>query len=573
MKIILGLILLVSFSSQAFAGGVSFEVMQNFHDKRAVLLLQNYGLEREAEISVLLSPVDMELASKESNAKVRLPGLLLGGIESLDPQQAASVLGVIQALKEYKRSVTIVKKRSISDSDMKALQAGIREYLALRADEIINVKDSSFSLGGALKNWRGDLGESVYTSFFKSNLWAWVPVSLLILFAFSTFFASAFKSVFKSLGDSIERSAGIDSSGGASSDVNMNGFDEIKPESGFSDVIETEVDQVFAVEPLSILEKVLQLHVTSKFELFNILWSFLPSAEKQISFFEVISSEADLIQSDDFKEVFFEVFKLSPYAISNMKGENFLTGKELARLHKSLVCAQLIDVDPVREKALSAVFPKHGGALEKIIEGSLEQFFSVIYYLFPEKVLETLAANPSISKKVSGKIAFHLASSKADVGPGELEIKSFVDFLDNDSFLQSDGVIALDDKTMRLLYSIPDSAIFVEDQWDERYKDHIMKVVPNVNWLTGSSSPLLKKFFLNITEEEMVYISSEHPNFDSLFESLDERGRLKVQEKISRGSKSELPVNILVLREKIKRVFKPLEEKSEELSGELLNAA
>ncbi len=100
-----------------------------------------------------------------------------------------------------------------------------------------------------------------------------------------------------------------------------------------------------------------------------------------------------------------------------------------------------------------------------------------------------------------------------------------------------------------------------------------MKVVPNVNWLTGSSSPLLKKFFLNITEEEMVYISSEHPNFDSLFESLDERGRLKVQEKISRGSKSELPVNILVLREKIKRVFKPLEEKSEELSGELLNAA
>ncbi len=573
MRIILGLVLLMSLSAQAFAGSISFEDMQEFHDKRTVLLLQNYGLEKEAEISVLLSPINMEEVSDAGNSRVRLPGLLLGGIEGLDSQQTASVLDIIQSLKDYKRSVTIVKKRSVSDQDISALKSGIREYLALREDEAINIQNRQFSLGNALRNWRGDLGESVYTSFFRSQLWAWVPVSLLVLVAFSTFFASAFRSAFKDLGDSIEKSAGLDPSGGITSDANMNGFDDIKAESDFSDVVETEVDQVFEVDPLSILEKVLQLHVVSKFELFNILWSFLPSAEKQISFYELISSEADLAQAESFKEVFFEVFKLTPSAISNMKAGEFLTGQELSKLHKSLVCAQLIDVDPVREKALSAVFPKHGGVLEKIIEGSLEQFFSVIYYLFPEKVLETLSSNPAISKKVSGKIAFHLANTSVGASPGDLEIKGFMDFLDGDTFLQSEASISLDEKTIRLLYSIPDSAIFSADQWDEKYRAHIMKVVPNVNWLTHANSQLLKKFFLNITEEEMTYIAEEHPDFDSLFEILDDRGRLRIQEKISRGKRSETIVNISVFRTKIKRVFKPLEEQEEQVVEDFSNAA
>ncbi len=568
MKMVLSLIILMGISQSVFAAPVPFEKIQEFHDDRVKTLLSNYGVDQELDVAVLISPLNMETLNEPKKAvRVRLPGLLLGGIEAPEEELTVGVFEIIQALKDYKRSVTIIKKKNVSTEDVEALKAGIREYLALRENETIEIQNNIFNLKAAMQNWKGDLEQSIYTSVFKSKFWAWVPLTLFVLFAFSFFFASAFKKVFKSLGESIEKSAGDGAGAGSrGAEGSMSGFDDISADSDFNDLVETEVDQLFEVDPLSILEKILALYGSAKFELFSILWNFLPSAEKQISFYELISAEADELQKQEFKDIFFEAFRVTPSAILNMKAGTFLNGQELANLHKSLLCAQLMDVDPKREKVLSAVYPEHGGAVGKIIEASLEQFFNVVYYLFPNDVLSVLSAKPELSKNISGKVAFYFSKSEEERSPNDLDIKGFVSFLEDDESINGKGSVALDEKTVRLLYNIPDSAIFNEEQWSDDYKQRIMATVPNVNWIVSDNPFTLKSFFLNITDQEMRYIESEHPQFEHLFNSLDERGRMRIQEKISKAKRSVKIISVATLRAKIKKVFKPIKAEKVEVN-------
>lgn len=559
MKILFGIILLLGSSISASAGTIYFEDLQKFHDQRVNTLIQNYGMSDDLEASVVLSPSKTAAGEDKvtEDTRIRLPGLLIGGIEEVGPENV-TIFEIIQSLKNYQRAVTIVQKRSVSEEEIEAVKAGLREYLALRADEVISVQDKRFSFGNAIKNWSRDLSESVYTSLFKNQFLAWIPVALLFLFLFSTFFASSFKGIFRDLGESIEKGAESAASIGADSKE----LEDMMAGSEFNDVIETETDQIFEIDPLSILQKVLHLSEVTKFELYNILWSFLPSAEKQISFYELISAEADALEAEQFKKVFFEAFKLSPSVISNMKAGEFVTARELAGLHKSLVCAQLIDIDPKRERALSAVFPKHGRTLGAVIENSLDQFFSVIYYLFPDKVLEVLTSSPEASEKAALKVTEHLTRNHEQKEPNDLEIKGFMDFLENGVESVKANLIKLDEKTVRLLYSLPDSTIMNADQWTPEYKEQVLRTIPNLGWLMSDNPMKLKQFFLSLTSEEMLYVSEEHRDFESLISIIDDRGQLRVQEKIRKGRKSESRVNWAVFRVKLKKSFKYIEDDS-----------
>jgi len=157
----------------AFSRTVSFETIQSYHDKKAQNLIMNYGLDGQVDLSVTISP-RKDQAPEEVRQKIQIPGILLGGIEDTEGNPAVGAYDILEDLKNYTREITIVKKRPISEEEITAFQAGIRDQLVLREDETINVQDTTFTWSKAAQFWSYDLQKSIYDSLFSTKYWSWL---------------------------------------------------------------------------------------------------------------------------------------------------------------------------------------------------------------------------------------------------------------------------------------------------------------------------------------------------------------------------------------------------------------
>jgi len=553
---ILSLILL--FAEFSFGDSLSFEKIQTFHDQKVKMLIENYALEGKVDFTVLISPVKNN-ESKAATDKVRLPGLILGGIDSFRKPDTSSLFEIFNQLGSYKRKITFIKKRHVDAADIEALEAGVKEYLVLGPSDTVQTVDGSFSFVESLRNVGADLGSSIYKSFFQSNLFAILILASVLLFIFLSFMSSILNKTFGKLGDSIENSA-------ASHDMSESyqSLDEDHSQDLLTEATVTKNSQkeelLADVDLTSLRKKLEEVYRVSKYELFGILWRHLSTPDKQISFYELMVKSESASDNKLFQEIFFEVFNIQPESLSEIGQGETLKNSELAQLYKNLLVAKLVEKNPLREKALSGVYPKHGKNLEKAIEATLEQFFNVVYYLFPGLVAKVLSEDSNLAERLSQKVLSQVAKTSVDNQPTEIEVESFVKHissLEPEDILLASGA-KLDPKRVQLLYNIPDSSIWKMQDLKEEMKSLISLSLPNLVWVNNSNPAKLKSFLMSLSGEELVYLSQEHQNYESLLSSLDERGVFRIQEKIADARNSEAGIELKQLRGKIKKFFAPV---------------
>lgn len=547
--------LLFGFVFQLEAKPVPFSEIQKFHEDRAQEILKNYGLSNKLDLSVLISPRSKESLNIEDKKKVqiRIPGILLGGIQEEEgPEQTIGIFEIVDSLKYYKREVSVIKKAKVSDEEMAALQSGIREFLSLQADEEIKVKDNIFNFTEAMKNWQSDFKESIYTSLFKSSYWIWIPVALLTLFLGAFLISLTFRKSFKGLGESIEKSSAAQESAAFSGRGDI--FDEGESgESDYEDLVETEVESNFGADMEQVVAKIFKLYDKSKYELFNILWSQFPTEGKQIAFYEALVNATDPSLETKINAFFFEVFKIKSFHNINF-GKEALNPSEFSKLNKSLIYALLVEHNEKREKALSAIFPTYGDSLQGLIKSTVENFFQVVYFIFPDSVTKIIEKDQEMAKKLSSQIITMMSQPKENVEPQDIEIQKFINYVKSGDFKENEEV-KLDSNIKALIKNLPDSEIFNSSIWPENIRKQIMKELPNINWIDTSDFARLKPFLLSLSDEEALYLSREYPNYDELFQALDERGQIRFNEKMQRANHDAKEVRIAHFRAKIKKFF------------------
>lgn len=572
MKFFIGFFLLL-ITNFVIAEPVPFNMVKEFHQDRVSVIKRNYGLENDLDISILIVPKEMKtLNAFRSNRKIKLPGILLGGIEAERNPATIGMYEIISDLKNYKREVTVIKKRTVSDEEVQALILSLKEHLSLRPDEIVRVEDRTFKFDQAMKNWKSDFKESLYQGTFKSSIWAWVPITLIVIGFISLLFSWALKSGFKTLGRSIEK---VDLKGDSQERGGLDNQKDLNYSSEFEEALSSnEAETVYEADPKRAYQKFVSLFNKSKYELYKILWTSLPTQGLQISFFEMISQSLDEEEERAFKKIYFEAFKLDNGSLFSSSKIEKISPNIMAKINKSVSMAEMSEPVLIRERALAAIYPKFGKTVKSIVENSIESFFEVTFYLFPELVVNLVKEKPSLSDVVSRKLPAFLSKPSSERMPSSQNIQEFAEHVEtNQGFVKDDVATDIGEHAMSLLSIMPDSEIFGSQFQNLGGFKSLKKIIPSVDWITDANLQTLRRFLIQLSVEEIGYLKREHFDFNGLIANLDERALMRVNESVNRSQRNTKPVNILLLRKKIAGSFKPKDENLENLGDEFYDAA
>lgn len=552
--LVISSLLLISFEGFAFQA-VPFETIQEFHDTRLNSILSNYGLEDRLEISVLISPTKMKtLNRRRRRYKIRIPGILLGGIQEPEDPLTPGLFEIMDSLKHYKRDVTVVKNRRVSKKEMKTVLTAIREYLDLRPEESLQVVDNVFKFDKAMLNWREDLKEAFYQSTFRSSYWTWIPVCLFAFILISILIARSLSSGLRSLGSSIEK---IEGAGGSRSDYgNFRDLNEMVDDSKTKNSESEEIPSQKNIDLPRLYNRIKNVYEKSKPELSRVLWTSIPTTGERLSFYDLIINEIESQEEEHFREMYFDIFRISADMFALNQDAKAVSQKTLIKLNKALSFADMMETNIARDRALKAILPEYGNSIREVIKSSVERFFNVVFYLFPDLVVEVIQEDPVLSGKIAKKISSYMLLSDKKRQPSAEQLNDFIDHVrEFDESLNSGEDQPLDPQVLSLLQNVPDNDLFDSNVWSTQQLKVIKKSIPPVTVINGDDPFRLKKFFLALSNEEMAYISQQHPDFSLLREIVDQRGRIRVDEKVQRGLTHISSVNLAALRQKIIKIF------------------
>ncbi len=569
------LVMIIFFTNIVFAQPVPFEKIQDFHNDRVEVIKKNYGLEEDVDVSVLLSLNEMKSLNVFSKKQsIKLPGLLLGGIQVERDPATIGMFEIISDLSNYKREVTVVKKKQVSDEEIQALILSLKEHLSLRPDETVRVEDKSFKFDVAMKDWKTDLKKSLYESTFKSAAWTWVPVVLFVLSLLGFILSWALKSGLKTLGKSIEN---VDFSGdsiGAGGGVSNLSGDGLSDDAEFEEEVVVTSDPMFEADPIRIYQKFTSLYLKSKYELCRILWSHLPTPSLQFMFYQIMIQDFNESEETEFKSMYFSIFKIeNGFDLSDIKAEELNSGV-ISQINKGISIAEMSEPVLVRERALAAIYPQYAGNLKIIIEKSLDSFFDVVFYLFPDEVVSVVKTKPYLSEVVSKRLPEILSLPSSSRIPTTERVQSFAELLEeNEGFDNETANNDVSTQAMKLLISLNDSDLFNNQFLNTDSFKSIRDKIPSVNWVTDENPQVLRRFLTQLSVEEIGYMNSEHMDFRGLLDSLDSRAVIRIEESINRSMRSKQRVNIAMLRKKIASSFKAREDENELSQDDFYNAA
>lgn len=551
-------LLLFVFNFKVVAAPVPYKTVESFNEDRLETVIKNYGLSKSIEASVLLAPIKMSSLNIESDAPdVIIPGLLIGGMKGDLKEDTAGLYEIIKALEDYQRSVSLIITQKVDQVEIDALTAGIKDSLFLRDDETIKVEEKIFSFNEAMKNWKSDFKESAYNSFFKQGNWIWFPIITLFLLLMALFISKSIRSIGRSIENSAQK--GIDMADRYASGPSLEEVANAADDSMYSSQVEEEVtNRVYEVDQEDTIKKIIELYYKSQGMLFYTLWENIPKLSKQVSFYKAMSGFTDNKNTIVFDEIINATFHLSDQQLSNEVSNDEFTPEELSKLHTDLFCNLLERGDEIKNNLLVYIYPRYGGFVNELIEASIDDHFKVVFYLFPTKTVNILENNVAKAKSASTKIAASLAAENKE--PTESEIQSFIDFVNADETLESaksskeGSKGGVSPEKMRMLVAMPDDVLMNGD-WSPDILKAIKTQIPNLNWIEDDSKKF-KQFLLRLNSKELKYLSDEFLNFNNLYDSLDDRDKIRVDEKLNTVNEKDSFV-IRDFRKKISTLYQP----------------
>ncbi len=530
------------------------------------------------KISFSLAPLTGKKA-KEGQI-IKLPGLLLDSIALNAMKQEVGLVEIIDALKEYKRKIILLRSSSISDKELQVVQKAIQEELFVKSPK-------SFSI----KNWSGNTGyqkfkNSLYDGVLMSPK-AYIGIFAFLVIAFFLFtlansILNGFKHVGKSIYDGVEKNFSAGQYGGISP-VGMQNFDERDSEekeetrgsSGQDGTSSREVIEEYndvTIDCPAILRLWSSVYSQKPNELGFKMWDFFPEVEDQLNLYVTFESYLEEFEMLEFKELFSKAFNVEKSMSGHveLKPKAFNASQALWGLQVALTHLSVKPYDEEREGLFGIFLENYQGQINQIINKSIQNHYKVLSYLFPERVLNKVRGQVQIDEELSRQILDFATLDKNERNPNELEIKAFRVYLSEHNYFVGGDVDAEEAVGLDLLSRLPDHILFDSEKMSVERMAELRRQIPNFSWLKSADKKIHKQFLLSLTPDEATYFMSKYEGFPAFKQDLDSRTMSRMQEfKIKSSNESSIKV-ILGLRKKIKYFYTPVEEERE---NEVIQAA
>jgi len=557
------------FQTTAYASLVSYSTIESFHRSKIESLMEEYDLKERAKVTFSLSPING--VKNEKNDIVKLPGLLLDVISLNSVKKETGLVEIVDALKDYKRKITILKTSKTSDKEIAVLKQALTEELYLDSQENFNVKPWSNQ-----KTWAKSFTSAFYQKVLLSP---WALIGLLcfavvsfLLYSMSTSILKGLSQLGKSIFDGIEKSI-------SSRDLGE------EPEENFNDLeasaagLELEnVDQIdgaFQNEDFQnidcslVLKQMLQAQDVKPHEFnFRMLESF-SKIEEQLNlyvFFEAGLKSQDLVSFDS---LYKSVFKAQPVSSHlNLKKNSGDIKKTIWELRLTLTHLTVSPTDRVKEEIFSIVTKEYSGQIDKIIENLVMNHFNVLSYVFNNRIMHLLNHKKEIDEQLSIKVVNYIAQNDLSLPPTEVEIKSFERDLVKNSHFKNSETLFSNSEEMNIFKKLPDDLLFSKAGLGEEVKAALKTQIPNLSWVHSEDKNTSKRFLLSLTSDEAAHFVQNYGDYQNFKTSLESRVLSRLQELEIKSKNPNSSKAILGLRSKIGRYFVPPVQTEQEIGQE-----
>jgi hypothetical protein len=558
----------------AHSSEVSYEVMDRFHKSRIDSIVKEYDLEKRAKITYSLLPGDE--FKKSETAIIKLPGLLLDAISLNSVKKEVGLVEIMDALKNYKRKIVILKSSRINTQEIDVLKQALSDDIFLADVGEILVKPWSVE-----KIWYNDLKTSFKNNILTSpyaylGLIVFLVISFLI-FGLSSAILDGFKTVGKSIYDSVEQSMGGSGANGMSAVKN----DEAAPLGGADGVSQFEVvDSDFGggfdsqeVDFHSLLSLIVKTATQKPCEFKMKMWEIFPNVNDQLSLYIAFETELQTENMEVFSQMFNSIFKMGSSESSKLPNKDSSSGgvqSSLWHLRLSLTYMMVMPVDSKREGALDLILKNFQGQLDAIIAGSLSEHFKVMSYLFPKKVANSLNNLDEIDEKFTDQIIKFASTEQELRSPSDLDFKNFEKHLIENNYFLQDFSKEEKARDFDLLSRLSDHILFGNKEFSGEILNEFNKKVPNLNWIDLDKEDVHKNFIMSLAPDEAAHFVQHYDQIDLFREKLNTRTSSRLQDLILKSQNPNSVVSVKGLRTKIGMFYT---YKVEEESNGLQSAA
>ena len=264
-------VVLTFFSSNAFGIKSDYETVSRYHKTEIEQLLKDYTLEDSLTIRIELKRKD----EKEAPEKyVNIPGLYQKTGDSPDSK-------IENVLNLYERKVVFIKKREISEEEMKLVKSSLTERLFLPESTTFTSLDDIPKVGDAVQNLQSDFVFGAYNTLIKNGQFLWILIFSVGFIIALFVLAKVWKSSSESAGGEISMSGG---EGGAAEASSEGGSGSGSEGGGLS--LNSSEFETFNFG--SLCQNINDAYKRSPGSTAHILWSQIPDLQSQIQFYEII---------------------------------------------------------------------------------------------------------------------------------------------------------------------------------------------------------------------------------------------------------------------------------------------
>jgi hypothetical protein len=553
VPILSGLMTFLMFASSAYGMKSDYETVSDYHKKEIEQLLKDYTLEESLTIRVELKRKD----EKEAPEKyVNIPGLYQKTGDSSD-SKIESVLNL------YERKVVLIQKREISEKELKLVKSSLNERLFMPAETQFTLLDDIPKVGDAVKNMKSDFVFGAYNTLIKNGQFLWILIFSIGFIVALWVLAKVWKSKSESGGAGGEISM---TGGGESSGQDVGSADDtVAGGSGAGGVgsISMSNSEFETFNFGSLCSNINDAFKRSPGSTAHIMWSQIPDLQSQIQFYEIIRIQNQIeatIISETYK-VLDEIFAFEKRASSNKhkRGKGF-DKSTLSTISVELARLKFVKPHEQIEKAFGALYPFKSDHMEAVFKDGLSEHYIVLYKLFKDDFMNYVSNSDdsSVLDKINDLLMFDPETDQAS----DDQYTAFSEFLSNKSFDEAKeekkGVNA---KIVYMIYGLSEEELGRVEAM--KSNEDLKAEIPCMTWINLEDAHKFKAFMISLTGPETKCFVEHDKSHEEALESMDDRTKFRVQEKITQAKGSS--INWRQFRNKIKKHYT---YQSDVLSGE-----
>lgn len=530
---------LLFIASNAFAIKADYKTVREYHKTEIDQVLKDYTLEDSLTVRVELKRKDKKI---EEESIVSLPGLYQKTGDVHDSK-------IENALNLYERKVVLIKKREISEEEMKLVKSSLSERLFLPSDIQFTMLDDIPKLDDAVKNLKTDFVFGAYETLVKNGQFLWILIFSIGFIIALWVLAKVWKTKSEAgAGGEINMAGG---GGGAGETAQASQDDGGSGQSGSISMSNSEFETFnFG----SLCQNINDAYKKAPGSTANILWAHISDIQTQIQFYEIIRIQSDISQEimDGTYKVMDEVFnfeKRAATAPKNRVSKGFnkntlsIISVELARL-------RFIQPHSLIEESFSAMYPFKADHLQTVFKNGLDEHYIVLYKLFKDDFMSFVseATDANVLGKINDLLMFDPESDHAT----DEQYKSFVSFIKDASFeSESEGKKSVNLKVVNMIYGLSEEELVKVEAM--KNNEELRSAVPCMSWVQLEDVNKLKSFVISLSGAEVTSFIEYKSSHEEAVKLLDERTQFRIKERVSLDK--DIKMDWRSFRNKIKQTY------------------